>query len=175
MEEMYDGFNYELENPLHSLNMARNGSVDSKASILSDSQNIIHKENMECTHWSKSYHDLEEEYIRLNDINNIRKEIRDDEIVWSSEYTSRMLNVIDSIAELCNDFSYSAANYARIIISELSMDEDLKTIPVRTEKIGGLAGGIKYVANGILFKLCTNNNGLYLNDEAASKSASTYF
>lgn len=51
---------------------------------------------------------------------------------------------------LQNDFICAATTYARIIVSEINLPKKKKTIqPVG---IGGMAGGTKYIKNGILFK-----------------------
>jgi hypothetical protein len=55
-----------------------------------------------------------------------------------------------------------ARTYGKLIISEIYMEK--KTIqPV---KVGGMAGGIKYIVNGCLFKFAVDHNGLYGNDDS---------
>ena len=69
---------------------------------------------------------------------------------------------------LAQDFIYTAKTYGRIIILERYSNN--KTIsPV---KIGGLAGGQKYIVNEVLFKFATDTQGIFDNDDyAASKVA----
>jgi tetratricopeptide (TPR) repeat protein len=74
------------------------------------------------------------------------------------------------LSSLVTDFIYLAETYARIIISEAYMPIERKTIKP-SKKFGGVAGGDKYIVHGILFKFANNSQGLYPNDEAASKVA----
>jgi tetratricopeptide (TPR) repeat protein len=74
------------------------------------------------------------------------------------------------LSSLVTDFIYLAETYARIIISEAYMPVGRKTIKP-SKKFGGVAGGDKYIVHGILFKFANNSQGLYPNDEAASKVA----
>ena len=80
---------------------------------------------------------------------------------------------------LARDFVSTAVRYGKLIISELALDEAAKTVPT-AKGIGGLAGGEKYVVNGILFKLATDpalSEGNYLyggsepDSEVAAKAA----
>ena len=57
---------------------------------------------------------------------------------------------------LSNDFFHAASLYAQVIISELTLPVSLKSIqPV---KIGGIAGGDKYIVDNILFKLAVDRS-----------------
>ena len=61
---------------------------------------------------------------------------------------------------MASDFSDAAKRYASIIISEVRLPDEAKTIkPVPT--IAGLAGGKKYVAHQILFKFAVDSSGLF--------------
>lgn len=64
---------------------------------------------------------------------------------------------------------YTAQTYGRVIISELSVPIQNKTI--KPTSIGGAAGGEKYIVNGILFKFALDFNGIYGGDENAAKAA----
>jgi hypothetical protein len=55
------------------------------------------------------------------------------------------------LAKMAHDFAYMAKTYGRIIISERFLAGAEKT--VKTVSIGGLAGGDKYICQGILFKV----------------------
>jgi hypothetical protein len=68
------------------------------------------------------------------------------------------------------NFISVASAYSRIIISELFVDDELKTIK-RSDACKGFAGGLKYVCRGILFKIATGLQGPYSgNDEVAAKA-----
>ena len=60
--------------------------------------------------------------------------------------------------------------FAKIIISELSLPFDSKTI--KPVAVGGVAGGEKYIVQNILFKFAIDTEGLYRSDENAMKAAS---
>lgn len=85
--------------------------------------------------------------------------------IWygTSNSLSRFLMLIFSVVV------YTAQTYGRVIISELSVPIQNKTI--RPTSIGGAAGGEKYIVNGILFKFALDFNGIYGGDENAAKAA----
>eukprot|EP01087_Luapelamoeba_hula_P014241 TRINITY_DN4145_c0_g1_i4.p1 TRINITY_DN4145_c0_g1~~TRINITY_DN4145_c0_g1_i4.p1 ORF type:complete len:1436 (-),score=334.66 TRINITY_DN4145_c0_g1_i4:290-4597(-) len=56
------------------------------------------------------------------------------------------------VASLGFDFVRCAETYAKIIINELSLAWEHKTI--KPVNVGGIAGGEKYVVHGIMFKFC---------------------
>jgi hypothetical protein len=74
-----------------------------------------------------------------------------------------------NLGQLAQEFVYTAQTYGRVIISELSVPIQNKTI--RPTSIGGAAGGEKYIVNGILFKFALDFNGIYGGDENAAKAA----
>lgn len=83
-----------------------------------------------------------------------------------------------ALSTLGRDFVYTSKTYGKIIISELSLPPEKKT--VKPVDAGGIAGGMKYIAAGIFFKFAvdTKSNGSYLYggdvpyDEGAIKGAS---
>eukprot|EP01133_Synstelium_polycarpum_P013644 gene13644-16064_t len=81
------------------------------------------------------------------------------------------LEKFERLASLEHDFVYAAESYGRIIISEHLLPNDQKTI--RPVSVGGIAGGEKYIVQGILFKFAVESDtyGLYGNDENAMKTA----
>ncbi|KAN0035447.1 hypothetical protein ACTA71_004717 [Dictyostelium dimigraforme] len=95
---------------------------------------------------------------------------------WSSEF-ERLLEMDDCLekferlSSLEHDFVYAAESYGRIIISENFLADELKTI--KPVNVGGVAGGEKYIVQGILFKFALESEtfGLYGNDENAMKTA----
>ncbi len=56
-----------------------------------------------------------------------------------------------SLAALAHDFVQTAQHYAAIIVSEFHLPDHRKTIKECTA-MGGTAGGLKYIASGVLFK-----------------------
>lgn len=62
--------------------------------------------------------------------------------------------------------------YGKIIISEKSLPEEMKTI--KPIAIGGVAGGEKFIVSGILFKFAAGDSSIniYGNEESAQKIAS---
>jgi hypothetical protein len=58
------------------------------------------------------------------------------------------------LRNLANDFVSVAEQYGRIIISERHLPNADKTI--RPVGVGGVAGGDKYIAQGILFKFAVD-------------------
>eukprot|EP00029_Vermamoeba_vermiformis_P005506 TRINITY_DN1931_c0_g1_i1.p1 TRINITY_DN1931_c0_g1~~TRINITY_DN1931_c0_g1_i1.p1 ORF type:complete len:1922 (+),score=411.10 TRINITY_DN1931_c0_g1_i1:83-5848(+) len=102
---------------------------------------------------------------------------------WNKDYQA-ILSEPDSeskfkkLYHLAHDFVYAANTYAKIIISELALPPDEKTIELMD--IGGIAGGTKFVCQNILFKFVLDfelKEGLWMyggdsrNDEYAMKAA----
>ncbi|KAH3742853.1 Histidine kinase A [Pelomyxa schiedti] len=75
---------------------------------------------------------------------------------WNTEYQA-ILDLPDSevkfrkLFNLEHDFVYASIAYAKIIISELCMPREVKTI--KPISVGGVAGGQKYLCQNILFKV----------------------
>ena len=70
------------------------------------------------------------------------------------------------LAGLARDFQFAACTIGRLIISELYLStKTVKPITV------GVAGGIKYVCQNIVFKFAVDANKLYGSDEQACKAA----
>ena len=55
----------------------------------------------------------------------------------------------------------------KIIISEMCMEEEQRTIPAAA--VGGTAGGVKYIYHGILFKFANDVYSIYGGDGNAQK------
>jgi len=79
------------------------------------------------------------------------------------------IRIYRELADLAQDFIHSAKTYGKIIISEVYVGSERKTISPLS--LGGIAGGDKYMVNGILFKFAVDSAGLLGSDEAASKVA----
>ena len=79
------------------------------------------------------------------------------------------MDAFRALYHLNQDFLHHARQYGRIIISELYLPDDEKTIkPLR---VGGVAGGSKFVAANILFKLAVDVNDFYGSDFHSMKVA----
>jgi len=101
----------------------------------------------------------------------------DDLTSWNTEFQTVIemedcLEKFERLSSLEQDFVYAAETYGRIIISEHFLPHDNRTI--KPVSVGGIAGGEKYIVQGILFKFAVENEtfGLYGNDENAMKTAS---
>jgi hypothetical protein len=89
---------------------------------------------------------------------------------WNSEFQllqerSDSSERFSALAALAHDFFATAQHYAAIIVSEFHLPDYQRTIRQCTT-IGGTAGGLKFVASGILFKfahdpLLSSNRHLY--------------
>lgn len=78
------------------------------------------------------------------------------------------IKVYEELAHHSHDFIYTATTYGKIIISEVYLPPEEKTIkPIR----GGLAGGEKYVCKGIYFKFAVNAHNLFDSENSANKVA----
>ncbi|KAF2076806.1 hypothetical protein CYY_001883 [Polysphondylium violaceum] len=82
------------------------------------------------------------------------------------------------LSNIANDFVYCADTFGKIIISELHLPEDLKTI--KPLALGGVAGGLKFKCHDIIFKFVVDTElipghwmygGAKRSDEKAQKSA----
>ena len=74
--------------------------------------------------------------------------------------TVTKLKAYERLSDLASDFNDSAKKYAKIIISEVRLPDEAKTIKPVTG-IPGLAGGKKYIIHKILFKFAVDVNGMY--------------
>ena len=82
-----------------------------------------------------------------------------------------------------SDFESAATTLAKTIVTEYFLSNDQERTILPDDKLGGYAGGRKYVIRGILFKvaLASTSGGLYCNangapdDELASKAASNEY
>jgi ubiquitin-protein ligase len=80
------------------------------------------------------------------------------------------LKKYEDISTLNNNFVSMAKQLGKIIITEAFLPDEVKTI--KPYSLGGVAGGRKYLYNGILFKLQTDWKGIYKGDHNAMKSGS---
>jgi hypothetical protein len=82
------------------------------------------QEAMKNTTWNQSYQELIDVGIQNMPLASVKRLLR-----------------------LANDFVYTCKTYAQVIVNELNMSIDKKTIKPATD-IGGIAGGEKYVVQG---------------------------
>ena len=80
------------------------------------------------------------------------------------------LKKYEDISTLNNNFVSMAKQLGKIIIAEAFLPDEVKTI--KPYSLGGIAGGCKYLYNGILFKLQNDWKGIYKSDHNAMKSGS---
>lgn len=80
------------------------------------------------------------------------------------------LKKYEDISTLNNNFVSMAKQLGKIIITEAFLPDEVKTI--KPYSVGGVAGGCKYLYNGILFKLQNDWKGIYQSDHHAMKSGS---
>lgn len=74
-----------------------------------------------------------------------------------------------SLSSLAADFSFEVKTYAKIIISEVYLPNDKKTIKPIRESTGEY--GDKYIVGKIMFKFASDIKGIYGNDENAARIA----
>eukprot|EP01117_Protostelium_nocturnum_P012592 TRINITY_DN4634_c0_g2_i2.p1 TRINITY_DN4634_c0_g2~~TRINITY_DN4634_c0_g2_i2.p1 ORF type:complete len:1322 (+),score=514.36 TRINITY_DN4634_c0_g2_i2:78-4043(+) len=95
------------------------------------------------------------------------KAVRD---ITSNTRQEDQIKVYETLARHSHDFIYTATTYGKIIISEVALPPEEKTIkPLSTAQEG--AGGEKYFCKGIYFKFAVNSGGIYPGDEEAAKVA----
>ena len=106
---------------------------------------------------------------------------------WNSEFQTLLAQKdceakYRALYSLAHDFCYSAKIYGKIIISEMHLPNEEKTI--RPTSIGGIAGGAKYISHSIFFKFATDQQigqnlwmygGSQRDDDAARKAAGLEF
>eukprot|EP01119_Soliformovum_irregulare_P021101 TRINITY_DN6964_c0_g1_i1.p1 TRINITY_DN6964_c0_g1~~TRINITY_DN6964_c0_g1_i1.p1 ORF type:complete len:1087 (+),score=286.12 TRINITY_DN6964_c0_g1_i1:199-3459(+) len=81
----------------------------------------------------------------------------------------KRIEVYHDLSTHGHNFIYTAKTYGKIIISEVYMEPNKKTIPPLKGK--GFAGGDKYYVHGIYFKFAVDSEHLYGGDEGAMKVA----
>ena len=79
------------------------------------------------------------------------------------------VEVMDKLTKMTENFTQDAIAYGAVIIKEQHLPVERKTI--KPVGVGGIAGGQKFVHEGIFFKFPTNDHDLYGNLENAMKGA----
>eukprot|EP00727_Mastigamoeba_balamuthi_P008686 m51a1_g444 hypothetical protein (1769) ;mRNA; r:86393-107549 len=87
---------------------------------------------------------------------------------WGSQTSdTSKCNTMIRLINLANDFIYAATTFGKIIIAELYIPVQQKSIkPIDL----GMAGGDKYLIHNIYFKFARDNKKIYGSDYAASKA-----
>lgn len=83
------------------------------------------------------------------------------------------LGVLLSIGQLVSDFTNAAMRIGRVIISEAFQPAESKSI--KPVAVGGVGGGLKFVAEGMFFKFAVDEYDLYGGNEFAAKAANHEF
>jgi hypothetical protein len=92
------------------------------------------------------------------------------ESLQTGDTPEQLSNAFSDLSNLAQDFIHSARTYGKIIISEVFLPDEEKTIrPMRS--LGGFAGGLKYLVNRTMFKFAVDSSGLYGSDVIAAKAA----
>lgn len=89
------------------------------------------------------------------------------ETCWTERGNYKKIVNVHKLNEIARDFNASAQLYAKVIISERCLPDERKSI--KPAGLGGVAGGKKFIAGGIIFKyaedvLLPNNSWLYGGD-----------
>jgi hypothetical protein len=91
----------------------------------------------------------------------------------SMSFLKQRVDNTASLKQMQHDFLYIAKTCGRMIISEVYLPDEQKTI--KPIDLGGIAGGAKYISQGILFKFPSNTANIYSNYEGAAKVAGHEF
>ncbi|KNC55344.1 uncharacterized protein AMSG_12404 [Thecamonas trahens ATCC 50062] len=76
-----------------------------------------------------------------------------------------------AIAQLSQELVAAATPVVKTIVNELHIPFPDKTIKPVTQSVGGMAGGDKYIRDGLFFKLARDVTGAYGGDENAAHAA----
>lgn len=92
--------------------------------------------------------------------------------LWSSAPHLSVVCGVGAVRFL-DEFQAVVQRVVRTIVDERAVPEPQRTI--RPIDIGGVAGGMKYMVDGVFFKFALDQGGLYGSDALAMKSASHEF
>lgn len=115
----------------------------------------------------------------LADISHEAVDVDHETDIWNRPYfealsmpettTQESVLKYNRLNSIHRDFVNTATTYGKTIISEYFVPQKNKTLSCAP--VGGVAGGVKYIMNGILFKLAESDKGPYLkNAEYAAKA-----
>lgn len=139
--------------PSNGQNYSQDKSMNDLLNALFISPNVIGDENNDIADEMDNWN------VRFQNIISLPETTQEERLV---KYTS--LNGLN------RDFIATASVYAKTIISEYFLRDEMKSVKKKVKETG-YAGGKKFVWRGILFKLANGDSELYKgNDEAAAKS-----
>jgi tetratricopeptide (TPR) repeat protein len=118
--------------------------------------------------WNEEYQRL---WVRHLEANNRLRTSRG--AAGDADRPDEELGVLLSIGQLVSDFTNAAMRIGRAIISEAFQPAASKTI--KPVAVGGVGGGLKFVAEGIFFKFAVDEYDLYGGNEYAAKAANHEF
>lgn len=79
------------------------------------------------------------------------------------------VSIYETISNLSRNFCATARRYGSLIVSELHLPDEMKTI--RPSNMGGIIGGAKYIVGGILYKVARPSIEGQIGEEEAQKIA----
>ncbi|GBG31454.1 TPR repeat-containing protein yrrB [Hondaea fermentalgiana] len=80
-------------------------------------------------------------------------------------------DTFSKLSKLVRDFKHAAETYGKVIISEKHLPDELKSIQPVTNTVRGFAGGEKYIAGNIFFRLPQDGHRIYGSEALATKEA----
>lgn len=83
-------------------------------------------------------------------------------LTMNTHYEKR-ITAYSKLGKLYQNFIDTATLYGKILISERYLPEECRTF--KSCNIGGIAGGEKFLVQNILFKICTDQYGVFGGDE----------
>lgn len=90
-------------------------------------------------------------------------------INMSTDTPNEALERARVIHNVQTQFIETAGNIVKVIVNESHLPNEEKTIAVAN--VGGIAGGDKYIKNGIMFKYAVDSKNIYGSDAFAAKAA----
>eukprot|EP01119_Soliformovum_irregulare_P025748 TRINITY_DN9620_c0_g1_i3.p1 TRINITY_DN9620_c0_g1~~TRINITY_DN9620_c0_g1_i3.p1 ORF type:complete len:666 (+),score=209.19 TRINITY_DN9620_c0_g1_i3:3-2000(+) len=110
----------------------------------------------------------------VRDWNEEFQQLKERELLMQQDHAAEF-DRLSELRTLIEDFAKTAETIGTKIISELFLPMDRKTIVPRTSSVGGVAGGAKYIEQGIFFKFPVDEKNLYGGDEFSMKTAGHEF
>jgi hypothetical protein len=110
----------------------------------------------------------QEMYSHLSDVQKRSLRTSGNLIENPDKYVERGTTV-NSLIDVAASFTSMATRHGTTIIEEKFKPADARTI--KSQNVGGVAGGEKYIHDGIFFKFAVDDHGLYGDLERAMKTA----
>eukprot|EP00698_Gefionella_okellyi_P008753 TRINITY_DN2189_c0_g1_i3.p1 TRINITY_DN2189_c0_g1~~TRINITY_DN2189_c0_g1_i3.p1 ORF type:complete len:714 (-),score=144.48 TRINITY_DN2189_c0_g1_i3:1496-3637(-) len=93
-------------------------------------------------------------------------------LAYSSAANQQLKALSEEIRQLTGEFTEAAVQYAQIIIEETIANIPNETRRIPSVDLGGIAGGAKFLHDGMIFKFAADFQGIFGGDEFAMKAAS---